>query len=241
MKQELGSPSTSNNQARPVRMKPEKDLYKPYKMPPFLWTAIRLLGQIVFAIIARVRLSGLENVPAEGPFIIASIHLSWFDVPLIPAYFARPVIYMAKEETFQSRIGWLVRFMGAFPVKRGEADRHALRTAAEQLKEGNIIVIFPEGTRSKTHTMARGHSGLGMIALRSGVPVLPVAVTGSENLLKKFRPRVTITYGQPMILKPQNQKVTREDIDAATEQVMHRIAEMLPPAYRGAYSEEQQL
>jgi 1-acyl-sn-glycerol-3-phosphate acyltransferase len=239
MKQELGTPSTSNNQAKPVKVKPEKDLYKPYKMPPFLWTTIRVLVKIVFAIIARVRLSGLENVPAAGPFIIASNHLSWFDVPLIPAYFSRPVIYMAKEETFQSRIGWLVRFLGAFPVKRGEADRQALRTADEQLKEGNIIVIFPEGTRSRTHTMARGHSGLGMIALRSGVPVLPVAVSGSEKLLKKFRPRITVTYGQPMILKPRGQKVTREDVDAATEQVMHRIAEMLPPEYRGAYNIEQ--
>jgi 1-acyl-sn-glycerol-3-phosphate acyltransferase len=150
------------------------------------------------------------------------------------------VIYMAKEETFQGRIGWLVRFLGAFPIKRGEADRQALRAADEQLKEGNIIVIFPEGTRSRTHTMARGHSGLGMIALRSGVPVLPVAVSGSEKLLKKFRPRVTITYGQPLILKPQGQKVTREDVDAATEQVMHRISEMLPPEYRGVYNIEQQ-
>jgi 1-acyl-sn-glycerol-3-phosphate acyltransferase len=241
MKQELGTPSTPNNQAKPVKVKPEKDLYKPYKMPPFLWTTIRVLVKIVFAIIARVRLSGLENVPAEGPFIIASNHLSWFDVPLIPIYFSRPVSYMAKEETFQSRIGWLVRFLGAFPVKRGEADRQALRAASEQLKEGNIIVIFPEGTRSKTHTMARGHSGLGMIALRSGAPVLPVAVSGSEKLLKKFRPRVTVTYGQPMILKPRGQKVTREDVDAATEQVMHTIAEMLPPEYRGAYNMEQQL
>ena len=238
MKQELDTPSTPDKQAQPVKAKPEKDLYKPYKMPPFLWATIRVLGQILFAIIARVRLSGLENVPAEGPFIIASNHLSWFDVPLIPAYLSRPVIYMAKEETFLSRIGWLVRFMGAFPVKRGEADRQALRAAGEQLKEGNIIVIFPEGTRSKTHTMARGHSGLGMIALRSGVPVLPVAVTGSEKLLKKFRPRVTITYGQPMILKPKGQKVTREDVDDVTKQVMHTIAAMLPPAYRGVYNTE---
>ncbi len=113
MKQELGTPSTSDKQAKPVKAKPEKDLYKPYKMPPFLWTAIRVLGQIFFAIVARVRLSGLENIPAEGPFIIASNHLSWFDVPLIPAYFSRPVIYMAKEETFLGRLGWLVRFMGA--------------------------------------------------------------------------------------------------------------------------------
>lgn len=240
MKQELSTPSTSDKQAKPIKAKPEKDLYKPYKMPPFLWTAIRILGQIVFAIIARVRLSGLENVPAEGPFIIASNHLSWFDVPLIPAYFARPVVYMAKEENFQGKIGWLVRFLGAFPVKRGEADRQALRAATEQLKEGNIVVIFPEGTRSKTHTMARGHSGLGMIALRSGVPVLPVAVTGSEKLLKKFRPRVTVTYGQPMTLKPKGQKVTREDVDDVTAQVMHSIAAMLPREYRGVYNAEQQ-
>ncbi len=240
MKQELGTPSTSDKQAKPVKAKPEKDLYKPYKMPPFLWTAIRVLGQIFFAIVARVRLSGLENIPAAGPFIIASNHLSWFDVPLIPAYFSRPVIYMAKEETFLGKLGWLVRFLGAFPVKRGEADRQALRTADEQLKEGNIIVIFPEGTRSKTHTMAQGHSGLGMIALRSGAPVLPVAVTGSEKLLKKFRPRVTVTYGQPMTLKPKGQKVTREDVDDTTAQVMHRIAEMLPPEYRGVYNIEQQ-
>lgn len=240
MKQELGTPSTSDKQAKPVKAKPEKDLYKPYKMPPLLWTAIRVLGQIFFAIVARVRLSGLENIPAAGPFIIASNHLSWFDVPLIPVYFSRPVIYMAKEETFLGRIGWLVRFLGAFPVKRGEADRQALRTADEQLKEGNIIVIFPEGTRSKTHTMAQGHSGLGMIALRSAAPVLPVAVTGSEKLLKKFRPRVTVTYGQPMTLKPKGQKVTREDVDDTTAQVMHRIAEMLPPEYRGVYNTQQQ-
>jgi 1-acyl-sn-glycerol-3-phosphate acyltransferase len=240
MKQELGTPSTSDKQAKPVKAKPEKDLYKPYKMPLFLWTAIRVLGQIFFAIVARVRLSGLENIPAAGPFIIASNHLSWFDVPLVPSYFSRPVIYMAKEEAFLGRIGWLVRFMGAFPVKRGEADRQALRTADEQLKAGNIIVIFPEGTRSKTHTMAQGHSGLGMIALRSGAPVLPVAVTGSEKLLKKFRPRVTVTYGQPMTLKPKGQKVTREDVDDTTAQVMHRIAEMLPPEYRGVYNVEQQ-
>src|SRR5207247_4064585 len=102
MKQELGTPSTSDRQA-----KPEKDLYKPYKMPPFLWTTIRVLAKIVFAIIARVRLSGLENVPAEGPFIIASNHLSSVDAPLIVAYFSLPVLCMAKERTSHRVIGWL--------------------------------------------------------------------------------------------------------------------------------------
>jgi 1-acyl-sn-glycerol-3-phosphate acyltransferase len=235
MKQDMGTTSTSQSSKQ---AKPAKDLYKPYKMPPMLWSLISLMVRIALAILARVRLLGRENVPAEGAFIIASNHLSWIDVPLIPAYLSRPVIYMAKEETFKGKLGWLVRFLGAFPVKRGEADRQALRAADEQLKEGNIFIIFPEGTRSKTHTLARGHSGLGMIALRSGVPVVPVAVWGSEKILKTFRPLVTVHYGKPMILKPAGQKVTREDVDAVTAQVMRNIAAMLPLEYRGVYNTE---
>ena len=146
---------------------------------------------------------------------------------------------MAKEEYFSSKIAWLVRFLGAFPVKRGEADRQALRTAEEQLKKGNILVIFPEGTRSRTRTMATAHAGMGMIALRTGVPVVPVAIWGSENALKKLGAPITISYGQPMVLTPKGKKITREDIDEATEKIMHKIAEMLPPEYRGVYAEQQ--
>jgi len=144
---------------------------------------------------------------------------------------------MAKEETFQGKGGWVIRFLGAFPVKRGEADRQSLRTADEQLKAGHILGIFPEGTRSRIHQLGKAHPGLGMIALRSGAPVVPIAIWGSENVLKKFRPLVTITYGEPMILKPKGKKITREDIDDATEQVMFRIASMLPPEYRGVYAQ----
>ena len=147
---------------------------------------------------------------------------------------------MAKEEYFSSRLAWLVRFLGAFPVKRGEADRQALRAGEEQLKKGNILVLFPEGTRSRTHTLAMAHSGMGLIALRSGVPVVPVAIWGSENALKlnKLGSPVTISYGEPMLLAPKGKKITREDIDEATNKVMRKIAEMLPPEYRGVYSDE---
>jgi len=131
-----------------------------------------------------------------------------------------------------------VRLLGAFPVKRGEADRQSLRAADTQLKAGKIFIIFPEGTRSKTHRMAKGHVGLGMIALRSGVPVIPVAVYGSEKTLKTFRPRVTVIFGEPMILAPRGNKITREDIEEATDAVMRRIASMLPPEYRGMYGDE---
>ena len=223
---------------KPAKIKPQKNLYEPYRMPMILWRLIRVVVRIIFAIIFDVHTVGRQNVPETGPLIIASNHLSWADVPLIPAFLKRRVVYMAKEETFKAKGGWLVRFLGAFPVKRGEADRQSLRTAEEQLKAGRILVIFPEGTRSKIHTLGQAHAGMGMIALRSGAPVLPVAIYGSEHSFKKFRPRITIIYGEPMSLTPKGKKITREDIDQSTEQVMLRISSMLPPEYRGVYAEK---
>jgi 1-acyl-sn-glycerol-3-phosphate acyltransferase len=210
----------------------EKNLYEPYKTPALAWAIIRLLGRLAFFLLARIEVRGRENMPAKGAFIVAPNHLSWFDVPLVPAFMKRQPLTMAKEELFHSRIGWLVRFMGGFPVKRGEADRQAIRIADELLKEGDVLFIFPEGTRSKTRKLAKGHSGLGMLALRSGAPVIPVAITGTENLFKKFRPRVTLTFGEPMPFKPAGRKTTREDIENATDEVMAKIAAMLPPEYR---------
>ncbi len=224
--------------AKPTRTKPQKNLYEPYRMPTILWRLIRVVVRIIFAIVYDVHTVGRQNVPETSPLILASNHLSWTDVPLIPAFLKRRVVYMAKEETFKARGGWLVRFLGAFPVKRGEPDRQSLRTAEEQLKAGRILSIFPEGTRSKLHTLGQAHAGLGMIALRSGAPVLPVAIYGSEKSFTHFRPRITIIFGEPMILTPKGRKITREDIDQSTEQVMLRISSMLPPEYRGVYAEK---
>jgi 1-acyl-sn-glycerol-3-phosphate acyltransferase len=232
-----GASGTSDQQKKPVR--PAKNLYEPYVTPPILYGAIRWLAIFVFHVTSRLRVRGLSNLPKEGPFIIASNHLDWTDIPLIALPMRRKVVYMAKEEYFSSRLAWLVRFLGAFPVKRGEADRQALRAGEEQLKKGNILVIFPEGTRSRTHTLAMAHSGLGLVALRTGVPVVPVAIWGSEKALKKFRTPITISYGEPIVLKPKGKKITREDIDEATNLVMRKIAEMLPPEYRGVYHGEQ--
>jgi 1-acyl-sn-glycerol-3-phosphate acyltransferase len=221
--------------------KAAKNLYEPYDTPLWFWRGLRAVARFIFALILNVRIAGRENVPAEGACIVASNHLSWMDVPLVPAYMRRKVVYMAKEELFYGRLGWLVRFLGAVPVKRGEADRQSLRAADILLKAGKVFIIFPEGTRSRTYRMAKGHVGLGMIALRSGVPVIPVAIWGSEMSLKRFRPRITITYGEPMMLAPKGGKITREDIEESTEAVMRRIASMLPPEYRGVYGEEQSI
>lgn len=240
MKQDMSATSETVGKPTGPAKKPEKNLYEPYSTPRVLYEMLRWLLIGIFALIGRIHLRARYNVPKKGPFIIASNHLSWLDVPLVPAYIPGKAVYMAKEEAFHSKVGWLVRFLGAFPVKRGEADRQAIRAASEQLKNGKVFVIFPEGTRSKTHTLAKGHAGLGMIALRAGVPVVPVAIWGSEHLLKKFGANVTIAYGKPMVLKPKGTKITREDIDNATEEVMRQIASMLPPQYRGVYGEERE-
>ncbi len=238
MKQDTEAEARPAGQAiKQASRKPAKNLYEPYSTPRIAWEMVRVIFHIAMFLVARVHVRGRYNVPRKGPYIVASNHLSWIDIPLIPAYIPGKVVYMAKEEVFQGKLAWIGRFLGAFPVKRGEGDRQALRAAETQLKKGNVLVIFPEGHRSDTHTMIPAHPGLGMIALRTGMPVLPVAVWGTENVLKKFGAHVGITFGEPMVLKPRGERVTREDIDAATETVMRRIAAMLPPQYRGVYGD----
>ncbi|MBV9691400.1 MAG: 1-acyl-sn-glycerol-3-phosphate acyltransferase [Ktedonobacteraceae bacterium] len=236
MKQETSE--TADQQKKPLQAtKPIVNLYEPYVTPPLFYEAVRVAITLIITLIARLHVCGLHNVPRKGPLLLAPNHLAWTDIPLIPLHLPFKVVYMAKEEYFTSNIAWLTRFLGAFPVKRGEGDRQALRTAEEQLKKGNVVIVFPEGTRSRTRTLAQGHAGLGMIALRTGVPVIPVAIWGSENVLKKFGARVTICYGEPLVFKPKGTKVTREDIEEATETVMRKIATMLPAEYRGVYKE----
>lgn len=240
--QEHQSPSPANTQAPPAAppqpTQPTKNLYEPYVTPAWFWASLRAFAQFVFFLLLNLKLKGHKNVLKTGPYIIAANHLSWADIPLMPAYLSSQVIYLAKEELYQGKFGWLVRFLGAIPVKRGEADRQLLRASDDLLKRGKILVIFPEGHRSKSRQMIPANAGIGMIALRAGVPVLPVAICGSESALKKFRPRVTITYGEPIILRPKGAKITKDDIKESTETVMRSIAAMLPPSYRGVYSTE---
>src|SRR5215472_9213662 len=166
MKQDMGTVLGQTNQEeqveKPAGQKPAKNLYEPYSTPRIAWELVRFCFCLICFITMRVRLRGRYNLPRKGPYIIAANHLSWLDVPLVPAFVPGKVIFMAKEEAFHGKIGWIVRFLGAFPVKRGEHDRQAIRAADQQLKQQKVFMIFPEGTRSKTQTMAKGHAGVGM-------------------------------------------------------------------------------
>lgn len=200
----------------------------------------RAIVAVVVALLIRLRVAGIQHLPKEGPVILISNHLNWTDVPIVALRYKRRVHYMAKSELFQKApLKWLVIGLGAFPVRRGEADRQAIKQAEEVLKAGQVLVIFPEGTRSKTRVMKEGLPGAALIALRSGAPVVPVGIYGSEKFkpwhLWPFRTKITITYGEPFTLSREGKRA-HTDLQAQLDVMMRHIAELLPPQYQGKYA-----
>jgi 1-acyl-sn-glycerol-3-phosphate acyltransferase len=202
------------------------------------WTLTRIY-------VRKFEVVGKENIPPTGALILASNHLNNADPPMIAlAIRPRLPMFMAKREMIRWPIlGPAFRIFGAFPVRRGEADLSALRAATEHLEQGALLVMFPEGTRSRTGGMSKGHPGTGVIAMRTGVPVLPVAITGSEKIgwpwlfLKPFSiAHIKVTIGKPFTL-PKRERITSESSAEATDTIMRKIAELLPPRYRGVYAD----
>jgi len=150
---------------------------------------------------------------------------------------------MAKEELFRSRFSsYCVRSFGAFPVHRGQLDREALRQAKRVLADGLALVMFPEATRSKDAQLQPAFSGSALIALHSGAPILPVGITGTERIKGVswilHRPVITVNIGHPFYLPPVNSRLTKVEMAELTNFIMERIAEVLPPEYRGNYGQE---
>jgi 1-acyl-sn-glycerol-3-phosphate acyltransferase len=192
---------------------------------------------------ARLEVKGLENVPAKGPVILVANHLAWMDILAISILCPRQEHFMAKIELFHVPVlGGIFRLLGAFPVRRGEGDRESLRIAQEILEAGQVLVIFPEGHRSDNHALIQGHSGVALIALRSGAPIVPVGISGTERLLKglrygPFAPRARVVYGEPFTLPSDGGRRTRDDVVRGIDTIMRRIAALLPPEYRGVYAD----
>lgn len=208
---------------------------------PFVYSFMRVVAAILLPLFARLRTVDIENVPAEGPVILAINHIHWLDIPLASFRIPRVTHYMAKIELFNVPvIGWLIRHLGAFPVRRGEGDRESLRTSERMLAEGNLLMIFPEGHRSGNGQLATGHPGASYLALRTGVPIVAVGISGTENVFKRFNygpwaPNVTVRYSKPFTLGTGGKR-SREGMAEATDTIMRQIAAMLPPDYRGAYA-----
>jgi 1-acyl-sn-glycerol-3-phosphate acyltransferase len=207
---------------------------------------IILLDKLCFTVYVRkLEIVGREHVPREGGVILVSNHLNNADPPAVAlAIQPRYPMYMAKREMITWPIlGPAFRIFGAFPVKRGQTDLAALRAATDVLEEGALLVMFPEGTRSRTGGLTKGHAGTAMIALRTGAPILPVAVTGSEDVVWPWifiKPwsvkRIRVVVGKPFQL-PKVERITSEATAEATDVIMRRIAALLPPEYRGVYAD----
>jgi 1-acyl-sn-glycerol-3-phosphate acyltransferase len=159
---------------------------------------------IVFRLSLDIKVFGRRNVPARGSFVFASNHASYLDPIILGTSIFRSLNYMAREDLFRDGfLAWALPRVQAFPVKRGEGDLGALRQALKLLKTGKPLVIFPEGTRSEDGALQRGKPGIGFIAARSGVPVVPAYIEGSVEALPKTakslkRCRVRIYIGKPI-------------------------------------------
>jgi 1-acyl-sn-glycerol-3-phosphate acyltransferase len=150
------------------------------------WLAIRVL-RLSF----RVRVSGVEHIPSEGPVILAPNHKNFLDAFFVGIATRRHVRYMAKVELFKGPLGWLFLRLGAFPVRRGEADAEALETARAILTAGGLVVVFPEGTRvEQADALGSPHHGAGRLALETGAPIVPAAITGTSHLWRGALPRL---------------------------------------------------
>lgn len=177
-----------------------------------------LLGRVLF----RIRMSGLENVPERGPFILAPSHRSLLDIPFAAFVTHRRVCFMAKKELFANRaLAWLIDAFGGFAVDRGTADRAALRAAGEVLDRGELLALFPEGTRNTGPDLGSLYDGAAFLAARKSVPIVPIGIGGSEEILPSgkswptFR-RVAIVVGRPISPPAMDGRARRQQVAALT-------------------------
>jgi 1-acyl-sn-glycerol-3-phosphate acyltransferase len=179
--------------------------------------------QLFFHLYLRMSRIGREHIPAQGPSIIASNHRSFFDPLIIATMTRRPMYYVAKSELFEQhpRLGWLLSALGAFPVDRGHGDQDMIATAKELLARGELVLIFPEGTRTRPGPLGRPRRGVGRLALESAAPVIPVAIFGTDAIRRGWRLRphkVRVRAGRPLMF-PRVEASTLSAAGAVTDRV----------------------
>jgi 1-acyl-sn-glycerol-3-phosphate acyltransferase len=204
--------------------------------------------RVAAACLTRVKVEGLENIPESGSVLVICNHCSNADGMLLMAYviprMGRPMRWLGKEEALRWPLfGWGMRQNGVMGVRRGAGDLEAFKMAKAVLDGGNVLTIFPEGTRSPTGALAGAKEGATVLAIRSGAPIVPIAISGSQRfwpkgkLLPRPGRRMSVRVGETFTLTMPPGADRRDSLRLATTELMRHIAELLPPEQRGVYTE----
>jgi len=195
---------------------------------------VAMLSAFAFFVM-KIESHGTENLPSEGAVVLASNHVTNFDIFPMQLGISRPIFFMAKEELMRNPImEYVLRKGGVFPVYRGSKDEWAKRHAEKVLEHGRVLGLFPEGTRSKGRGLRTAKTGTARFALKANCPIVPMAISESHRVFKEFPKRTTVnvTLGEPIYPQPN------EGALALTDRLMFAIAAMLPPELRGVYGEK---
>jgi 1-acyl-sn-glycerol-3-phosphate acyltransferase len=204
-----------------------------------IWFPLNVMRRVWW----RWEVVGREHVPPKGQgFVLASNHIHWLDIIVIGASLplSRRPQWIAKSEVFKNPIAaWWFREMGVIPIKRGQRDLAALAAAEDALKDGALLIIFPEGHRSKDGNLQVGRGGAVRLAARSGTPIMPTAVSGTEKGLSGLMKRqpIKVCFGSVYHPNAKPDNIPADQMNTLTEEMMLEIADMLPSAYRGVYRE----
>lgn len=210
---------------------------------------IRFIIRGFFKYFTVLDISGREKLLEKGAYIVAANHLGVLDPALVFNILDRQDIILIIAEKYQSNafFRWLVNSMNAIYIDRFNADIRALKIVIERLQQGQVLVMAPEGTRSQSGSLIEARPGGSYLAAKTGLPVYPVAVTGTEdkgfisNLLHLRRPRIVIKVGEPLTFPPVDRKDRQTVLQRYTDDIMCHIAIMLPPSYRGVYADHPRL
>ena len=204
-----------------------------------MWQTLFPPVRAVALALYRMTLENGERIPVSGPYIVVANHVNWKDPPAIELTFRVAIRFMAKQEAFEMFfLGGLLRGIGCFPVRRGAADRRALVTCLQVLRVGNPLGFFPEGTRSRDHSMHRAQPGIAFLARKAGVPILPVGVTGTPEA-RLGRSDIRVRVGEPFHFDALGLDAAATEQDIA-DAIMRRVAALLPADMRGVYASEAQ-
>ena len=213
-----------------------------YDTSPLVYGTIRCIVRGLMHTVFRFEASGQENFPSTGPVIVAANHLHLVDPAAVMVALPRKAVALVASKWQSNRmVSALLRVAGVVFVRRGEADRQALRDCLHHLAKGGVLALAPEGTRSKTGALQRGKPGVAYLAYVSKAPIVPFAFWGTERLgdwARLKRPTCKVVLGRPFGLPEFSGRPTTEELQKLADSIMIRLGLLLPASYRGVYAEQ---